>query len=62
MAEERDPPPWAILESESLVARHISPDQTVPNVQFLLRALAIALNEADERGLEEGHIVGKGLT
>jgi hypothetical protein len=62
MAEKREPPPWAILESERLIAKHISPDQTVPNVQFLLRAVAIALNEAYERGLEEGHIVGKGLS
>ena len=62
MTEKREPPPWAVLESERLVSKYVSPDQRVPNVQFLLRGVAIALNEAYERGLEEGHIVARGLS
>jgi hypothetical protein len=62
MVEKQEPPPWAVLESERLLSMHISQDQRVPNVQFLTRAIAIALNEAYQRGVEEGHLVGKGLT
>jgi len=43
MVEKREPPPWAILESEKLISMHIGQDQKVPNVQFLIRAVAIAL-------------------
>jgi hypothetical protein len=60
--DKREPPPWAIHESELLIAKYLNPDQTVPNVQFLVRAVAIAIHEAYERGVEEGHAVGKGLT
>jgi hypothetical protein len=62
MVEKREPPPWAVLESERLLSMHMSQDQKVPNVQFLIRAIANALNEAYQRGLEEGHLVGTGLT
>jgi hypothetical protein len=51
MIEKREPPPWAILESERLLSTYISQDQKVPNVQFLIGAVANALNEAYQRGI-----------
>jgi hypothetical protein len=62
MAEKREPPPWAILESERVLTEYLSQDQRVINIQFFIRAVAIALNDAYQRGLEEGHIVGEGLS
>jgi hypothetical protein len=61
MVEKQEPPPWAVLESERLLSMHISQDQKVPNVQFLIRAVANALDEAYRRGLAEG-FGGEGLT
>jgi hypothetical protein len=49
MVQKREPPPRAILESERLLSMHISQDQKVPNVKFLIRAAAIALNELGKR-------------
>src|SRR5215469_8536880 len=49
MVQKREPPPRAILESERLLSMHISQDQKVPNVKFLIRAVAIALNEVGKR-------------
>ena len=54
MVQKREPPPWAILESERLLSTYMSQDQKVPNVQFLIRAMANALDEAYRRGLAEG--------
>jgi hypothetical protein len=49
MVQKREPPPRAILERERLLSMHISQDQKVPNVKFLIRAVAIALNELGKR-------------